>query len=445
MKIASAVQHPDVYPDRHLNVFVPYGSHDLDYNVTRAVIATLRWSAPDVTRDFLAEVVHFKAEGAPDFQYDLQGSDFEDYDPSRARRKIILGISSAGKCAAHLPPIDAIDRRALVQALHAPPGNARLKALATVIGRHEIDPDEAPCLAHAVAELQAGSLPDGWIFSTDGQVCVLVEAKLLALLDPSQLDRHAEVWFGRKRTGDDLVITSWTKVASFFGARRGHKDPRTAFLCGQVFDYIDLLGFAPFEGFKPYDFDGDTIPDALPKFRRFVGDVRTAATQGGAPLGELHSTPNGARIAFANPRFPGEVRLDLGTDGVRVAWFVADKEAERLLLATDDGAKNPWAGVKLGSSGLVLRVERLVEGDQGLVAEAETYTSDLDPARFPEALHELRRQNPREQEGREVRHGALEVFGTLARDAALDGRDAVIGAATKLVLDAVTLAERVPG
>jgi hypothetical protein len=443
MKIAAAVTHPDVYPDRHLNVFVPYGAHDLDYNVTRAVIATLRWSAPDVTRDFLAEIVRFKVEDAPGFQYDLQGSDFEDYDPSRAKRKIILGISSAGKCAAHLPPIDAIDRQRLVQALHAPPGIARLKAIATVIGRHEIDPDEAACLAHAVAELQAGSLPDGWIFSTDGQVCVLIEAKLLALLDPSQLDRHAEVWFGKKRTGDDLVIASWTQVAHFFGARRDHKDPRTAFLCRQVFDYIDLLGFAPFEGFKPYDFDGDTLPDALPKFRRFAADVRTIATQQGAPLSEIHSTPTGARFGFVSMRYPGEIRLDLATDGVRVSWFVAEKEAERVLHATGDGARNPWAGMKVASTGLVLRVERLIEGDHGLVPDAETYAKDLDPARFPEALHELRLQNPRTQEGREVRHGALEVVGTVARDAALDGRDAVIGAASKLVSDMLALAEKV--
>lgn len=442
MKVASAEQHPDVYPDRHLNVFVPYGAHDLDYNVTRAVIATLRWSVPQLTRDFLQEIVNARLEGSPHFEYDLQGSDFEDYDPSRAKKKIILGISSAGRCAAHLPPIDAIDRQRLLQALAAPPGLARLKAIATVIGRHDIDPDEAACLAHAVAELQTGSLPDGWIFSTDQQICVLVEAKLLALLDPSQLDRHAEVWFGRKRSGDELVITSWTEVAAFFGSKRDHSDPRTSFLCRQLFDYIDLLGFAPFEGFKPYDFDADTFPDALPKFRRFVDDVKKAATHDGAPLGELHSTPTGARVAFANARFPGELRFDLTGEGIRVGWSVVAGEAERLLQATDDGKKNPFAAVKLATKGMKVRVERLIEGEHGLAIDTETYSADLDPAHFTDALHELRLQNPAKQQGREVRRGSLEVVALVARDDALEGHDAVVTTATRVVFDLLRLVER---
>ena len=43
MKMAAADRNRDLYPDRHLNVFVPYRSHALDYNVTRAVIAR-RWN-----------------------------------------------------------------------------------------------------------------------------------------------------------------------------------------------------------------------------------------------------------------------------------------------------------------------------------------------------------------------------------------------------------------
>jgi hypothetical protein len=130
MKVASAVAHPNVYPDRHLNVFVPYGTHDLDYNVTRALISTLRWSVPDLTRRFLKEVANVAVEGDAPFEFDLQGCEFEDLDPAQCRRKVVLGISSAGRCAAHLPPIDAIDRTRLVHALHQPPGVARVKAIA---------------------------------------------------------------------------------------------------------------------------------------------------------------------------------------------------------------------------------------------------------------------------------------------------------------------------
>ena len=56
MKLDAAERRGDLYPDRHLNVFVPFHGHVLDANVTRAVVSTLRWARPEVTRDFVIEL-----------------------------------------------------------------------------------------------------------------------------------------------------------------------------------------------------------------------------------------------------------------------------------------------------------------------------------------------------------------------------------------------------
>src|SRR5262245_58910732 len=115
MKLESAQRLTELYPDRHLNVFVPYGTHDLDYNVTRAVIATLRWSRPAVTRAFLAEVVGVPLEREAGFQYDLQASDFEDFDPAKCKRRLVLGVCELGRIADGLPDLDEVDRAVLLR------------------------------------------------------------------------------------------------------------------------------------------------------------------------------------------------------------------------------------------------------------------------------------------------------------------------------------------
>jgi hypothetical protein len=453
MKVASAVQHAELYPDRHLNVFVPYGTHDLDYNVTRALIATLRWSRPQLTRDFLAEVVGVAVDGAAGFQFDLQASDFEDYDPSRAKRKIILGISTEGRVSQHLPPIGLVDRARLQQALAVPSPSARLGAVRAALQRPDLEWDDLLVLSHAFDELRSGSLPDGWIFTVDGSLCVLVEAKLLKLLHQEQLDRHAELWFGRKREGPDLVLTTWAKLAGFFDARRQDEDPRTRFLAGQLFDYLDLLGLAPFDGFRPYDFDGDALAELeLPKFQRFVDEARKVALPSGALLGERAPTATGARIGFSNPSFFGEARLDLLDKGIRIAWSVGEALAGRfpsslgvdtLLASYEATKKNPVAGLDLATRDFAIRVERLVPSPAGLVVDAETYRHAFEPDAFPGALEELRRQHPAGDPGRTPRRGALHVERTISREDALTGRDAVVAEAAKALVEVSRLAERV--
>lgn len=452
MKVASAVRYAELYPDRHLNVFVPYGTHDLDYNVTRAVIATLRWSRPQLTREFLQEVAAIDA-GAATFQFDLQASDFEDYDPAKARRKVVLGISVEGRVSKHLPPLAAIDRARLDRALGTP-GPARIEAARQALARPDVDWDDLEVLAHALGELRSGSLPDGWIFSTDGSLCVLVEAKLTRLLHQEQLDRHAELYFGRRREGPDLVLTTWSRVARFFDERRSDEDPRTRFLVGQLFDYLDLMGFAPFEGFKPYDFDGDTLTDSLPKFRRFVDEARKAALALGAPLAETLPTPTGARIEFSNPGLLGEARLDLLAEGVRVAWRVGDAPMGRLAGSTGTDAlletceashKNPLLGIKLatGTGHLVARVERLVASPQGPVVDAQTYEHAFSPEDFPDVLQALRLQHPSGDQGRTPRRGALQIEKVIPRDECLAGREAVLAEAAKILSDVARIGERV--
>src|SRR5688500_14544189 len=110
MKLAAANRHAALYPDRHLNVFVPYRSHALDYNVTRALISTLRWAKPELSRDFAAQVagVTLPAGSRASFHHDLHACDYEDFDPAATKHQVVLGISTGGAIAPNLPSLDGV-------------------------------------------------------------------------------------------------------------------------------------------------------------------------------------------------------------------------------------------------------------------------------------------------------------------------------------------------
>lgn len=116
MKLASAHRHADLYPDRHLNVFVPYRSHALDYNVTRALVSTLRWARPELTREFVTQLAGIELPGgsSASFHHDLHACDYEDFDPARTAQQVVLGISIGGEIAPQLPPLDGVNREALL-------------------------------------------------------------------------------------------------------------------------------------------------------------------------------------------------------------------------------------------------------------------------------------------------------------------------------------------
>jgi hypothetical protein len=429
MKLADAERHGDLYPDRHLNVFVPFQSHDLDYNVTRALISTLRWSRPDLTQEFLREVAGLEATDGV-YHHDMGACDYEDFDPGRVPNQVVLGISGAGEVARNLPSLDDVDQDHLVSIINAGlPLEHTLEELRRALASPELTLDELAVLAHTLDELADGSMPDGWIFSPEAGVCVLIEAKLLRYLDLYQLRRYSEVWYGRSQAAEDLVLRTWQQVGAFFSARRGDADPRTAFLCGQLCDYLDLLGLTAFEGFKPYDFDGDTLHESLPKFLHFAQAVRERAIRGGQPLGAVQVTATGARLPFADAALPGELRLDLLEEGLRLELRCGDAVEGRLAgrLATDallaaHEEPGEGAGPLEGLNGsFSVRVERLRGAGQTHV-EKVTYREPLSEATWELVVSELRRQHlpPGAQDSTGVsRRGALSI-GTL-----IDRHDAV--------------------
>lgn len=415
MRLADAARLGALYPDRHLNVFVPLESHRLDLNVTRALISTLRWSRPELTRAFLSEVVGVQDPGPGGFQFDLGACDYEDFDPARCARQVVLGISRDGAVAAELPSLDDLDQEGLQVILgSALAPQAMLAEVRKAIGRPELSFDALETLAHTLRELERGSLPDGWILSDAGAagVCVLFEAKLMRWLDAYQLQRYAEVWYGRRPRSEELVLRTWEQVGRFFALRREDPDPRTAFLCGQLHDYLDLLGLGAFHGFRPYDFDREALGDALPKFLGFARQARERAVERGLGLGAVRPSPTGARLPFADGAVPGELALDLTGDGVRVELRLGDALEGRLagraaldavLQATQDGERNPLAGAAAPATPLVVRVERHRSPDPAAPGwlERETLSTPFDPAELPFVLSEVRRQHPAAGEARD--------------------------------------------
>lgn len=446
MKLADAEQRSDLYPDRYLNVFVPYRSHLADANLTRAIVSTLRWARPELTTAFLKEFAHVEPKSAGAFHYDLKACDYEDFDPASVETQVILGISLAGTLATQLPPFDDAARSAVLLSItRAPlPEEVKLEQIRRVLVRPELDLEDLRCMAHTLEELQEGCLPDGWVFSQDAGVCVLIEAKLTERLDLYQLQRYAGVYYGREFGAEDMALTTWDRVAGFFADHRDDADPLTAFLCGQVHDYLDLLGLAPFNGFKPYDMDVDTMHEALPKFLKFVEAVRAEGIGRGLPLSKPRMSATGARLPFASDTLLGELRFDLLERGIRVELSLGDGlegphpgrgALDRLLELTQDGEVNPLAGQTLEDD-LYVRLGRLrQERGQGEVFfDREVSRQPLDPDAFGELLGDLRLQHPPHDKALsaagDYRQGLLAIGREVPRADALSPAKSLLGKTT---------------
>jgi hypothetical protein len=454
MKLASADRHADLYPDRHLNVFVPYQAHDLDYNVTRALISTLRWSKPELTQAFLAELAGVEAEGQG-WHYDLQSCDYEDFDPGAVERQVVLGISRRGELATRLPSLDDGELSAgLLHLLRSPVHyQHKLEEVRRVLARPDLDDDDIAVLHHTLEELDDGCLPDGWVFSPDAGVCVLLECKLTQLLDLSQLQRYGDVYFGKAPSADEVVLKTWADVGAFFAQHRGDDDARTAFLCGQLCDYLDLLGLSAFEGFKPYDFDPDAAQDALPKFLAFSRKLHAQAADRGLPLGDVVPSPTGTRVGFSDAGTLGELKLDLREEGIRLELRLGDgvtgehpgrAALDVLLERWQDGELNPLAEAEVPA--LDVRIERLRSdaADGEAFVELETHSGALEAGDFGEVLEDLRLQHPLQENARGAagtyRRGALSIGRLIPRADALGGDAGLMEQALTTVQGLLTVA-----
>lgn len=439
MKLSAAAKLSDMYPDRHLNVFVPYETHDLDYNVTRALICTLKWSRPELAQAFLKEVMAIDIADGTSVLYDLQACDYDDYDPEQCETRKILGISRSGEIAERLPSADSLYTPQVLALLRGTHNRGqKLDGLKSVVGRNDLTLDDLDVIEHTLEEYEEGSMPDGWIFTADGKACVLIEAKLTRYLNLHQLDRHTETWFGEALRDDNQVLTSWEAIAAF--ADRHSKDdcPRTSFLCRQLFEYLECLGHAPFESFKPFDLDGDALLDTLPKLRRFAKKLIASAQEAGLPIGlAVSKRGTGLRLSFSDTSWVGVPGIELNDDQIAFTYTVGEAVAgsilagaegcDKLLANTENGLVNPLTDWSPESEGLHVTVDRLVRDGQRWTIDRTLFESEFVAADLGDALDALVNQHPspelRASQGRS---------GVITWSKALKGEEALVPSAELL-------------
>jgi hypothetical protein len=455
VKLSAAAKLSDMYPDRHLNIFVPYESHDLDYNVTRAMICTLKWSRPELVRAFLQDLTSTTIADDSTVLYDLQACDYDDYDPEACEVKKILGISRGGELATRLPAADSIYQPHVLALLRGARTNEeKLVGLQSVVGDTALTLDDLEVLQHTLEEYEQGSMPDGWIFTDDGKTCILIEAKLTHFLDLHQLDRHTDTWFGAPMRGENQVLATWESVAAFAAKHSSDECPRTSFLCRQLFEYLELLGHAPFESFKPYDLDGDALLDSIPKLHRFVSKIIKDGQAAGLPLGtKVMQKGTGLRLSFSDSSWVGAPGVELNDDSVSFVYVVGEDlegcalagpaGADKILEHTNGGILNPLADWSAQAPDTKVRVDRLVQDGQRLTIDRTLFDGEFKSDELGEVIDVLMTQHPaadiRAQQGRS---GVIAWSRTLSGEAALIGREELLGEALKSFKDFAVIARR---
>lgn len=201
---------------RHHNLFMYYrgpstqkvGQQDahrqVEDNATKALVNVLEHGHPSLARSFASRFAPSAAHGWPDqaATYHLQGGPAEVQQGAR----VLLGVSLEA----------ALD----VTALPKPP---------EAVGR--IDAAIVP--------------PHGGI--------IAIETKVVDKLDPHQLERHRIDWTIAK---EDTGLVRWVDIWAWArDARAGQKEPITRFLLDQFCEYLEILGFGRWAGFREEDFD----------------------------------------------------------------------------------------------------------------------------------------------------------------------------------------------
>lgn len=199
--------------DLHHNIFYGYrgpisddGARErqLENNVTKALVNTLRLGGEPVWRPFLAEL------GVPDAsqaEFLLQRTELPSGPASLKKRRILLGISSTPSSWRH---------------------------------------------ASTSGEAYA-SLPDAWIYG-DG-FAVLVESKVAGDFDDGQMHSHlARLW----ATGNDppeVMLRTWRDVHRFFRGLRCQLSGVSELLVDQLVEYLEYSELSGFTGFRREHFD----------------------------------------------------------------------------------------------------------------------------------------------------------------------------------------------
>lgn len=283
-------------------------------NTTKALINLLEHAEPSLTASFLAEfVATAELDGSPPSYYLQRGPDGEPGEPTW-----LLGLSVLG----------------------------------------ELDP------LSATAPVSGGSRVDAAI-QLPGSALVLIEVKVVEYLDYQQLCRHAERWkLPVLPPAPDTWATdaSW-KLARWADVYRWAKDllPEitddvSRFLLQQFAEYLDLVGLAPFNGFRKEHFDFFAAPasernwatqsEIKTHLRGMWEAIFEALTPDEASaLGEIHtnhlSLEDSAAAAQTNWGEPGtNITIELTKNEIQVnlvGWNADQAEALEAWLAPGGG------------------------------------------------------------------------------------------------------------
>src|SRR5271166_3305169 len=119
------------------------------------------------------------------------------------------------------------------------PGKTRLLLGLSLLGTVEGD----------LVEGQGGSRIDAAIDVPDVGM-LAIEVKVVDSLEGPQLARHASRW----KTTSPLLLARWTEVWRWAREERGAAGGLQTFLLDQFCEYLEILGFAPWRGFRLEDF-----------------------------------------------------------------------------------------------------------------------------------------------------------------------------------------------
>ena len=183
-------------------------------NSTKALINTLELGGPALTRSFVRKFTGLTVTGDPAFSLQSGPSS-----PLVSEKRFLLGLSILGE----------IDQETMTEKPHD--GTGRVDAAIHVAG----------------------------------ELALFIETKTVERLDGRQLYRHAKDWdiatpassSGAWSPPSDWILVTWTDVWRWAqGERKESPEASVAhFVLDQFCDYLEILGFAPWAGFRPEDFD----------------------------------------------------------------------------------------------------------------------------------------------------------------------------------------------
>jgi len=211
-------------PDRHLNLFYPYGdAARWEDNFTRAFLIALQSLAP----------VHFLLF-VRDMLLDSRHQELRDKIDLRAAAEPVLDLQVSGSSREGDPPLTS-ENGVLVT----------------------IDATAAEELALQRGDPGGGSRVDALVAIPDADLTAVIEVKLGDNQSVDQLARHHRAFFDTEesRPEDVHVAIRWQDVVEYLDSlHRQSVSNLEQYVLGEFVDFADEMGLAPFAGLSERDF-----------------------------------------------------------------------------------------------------------------------------------------------------------------------------------------------